>query len=205
MKKVLLLTLVLSFGLTQVVWAEWVAWRSWQADKTGRWSAGVIVKGVFPDEEEDDVMASYGAVLEYNFTSILTAEIEASYTQEDEHVEGVKFAEVNYTPLLFNLKARYPKGRLKPFIFAGVGVMFVNLEAEEWIKRTGANIGVGTGLAYQMGGGIDYFIAENVAFYTRVGYLWSQVGAEAAVTGYSNPAKVELDHFFSGGGIKMLF
>jgi len=196
MKKILLLALVLLFATTSAATGE---------DLAGKWGINANITGIFPDDDDLDNVVFYGGSLEYNFTSYLASEIEVGYTEMDDEFESLKFGEASYVPLLVNLKARYPEGNINPFIYAGLGVAFADYEEEQWVKDLGASLDVGTGFAYQIGAGIDVFIADNIALYTKLGYLWSEVEAEASVTGYTATADVELDNFFVGGGVKIVF
>lgn len=196
MKKILLTVLVLLFATASVAVAE---------DLTGKWGINANIIGLLPDDKDLDNVVLYGGSLEYNFTSFLAGEIEVGYAEMDDEFESIKFGEISYVPLLVNLKVRYPEGKINPFIYAGLGAVFVDYEEEPWVKNLGVSLDVNTGFAYQIGAGADLFIADNVALFTKLGYLWSEVEAEASVTGYTATADIEIDYFFVGGGVKIVF
>lgn len=196
MKKILLLSLALFFLATSVALAE---------DLKGKWGINANIMGLFPDASDTDNAVLYGGSLEYNFTSYLAGEIEVGYAEMDEDFESLKLGETSYVPLMANLKVRYPEGNFNPFIYVGLGMVSADFEEEQWVKDLGASLDVGTGFAYQIGAGVDIFFADNVALYTKLGYLWSEVEAETSVTGYTATADVKLDSFFVGGGAKIVF
>ncbi|MCQ9208254.1 MAG: porin family protein [Omnitrophica bacterium] len=196
MKKILLLTLVLFFAVTSFAVAE---------DLAGKWGINAEIMGLFPSDDDTDETLFYAGSLEYNFTSNLAGEVEIGYAQMDDELESLKFGEASFVPLMVNLKVRYPEGKFNPFIYGGLGVIFADYEEEQWVKDLGVSLDVGTGFAYQIGAGVDIFIADNTALYAKLGYLWSEVESEASVTGYTTTADIELDHFFVGGGIKIVF
>lgn len=195
MKKIII-NLVLFFIMISVSYGE---------DLEGKWGLSANLMGVFPDDSdlEDEIL--YGGAIEYNFTSVLAVELETGYVKVDDVYQSVKFGEARYIPLMFNLKARYPEGSLNPFIYGGVGIAFAEYKEEDWLRDLGINLDLGTGLAYQVGGGIDIFIADNVALYGKLAYFWSEVDASAYVSTYTVNADVDLNTFTAGGGIKVIF
>ena len=69
----------------------------------------------------------------------------------------------------------------------------------------GLSLELDNGFAYQIGGGVDIFIAENIALFGKVSYLWTEIDATARALGLSLTAEVELDSLNAGGGIKVIF
>lgn len=205
MKKLLVflgLALVLTFpGLVQ---AEGLG-EDLSGDLSGKYAISIMFKGIFPEEDEADNTILWGGAVEYYLNEYMAVEVEAGYASISDEYEGVEFGEISFVPLLANFKVRYPEGQINPFVYAGVGVLFPNYKEAGWIENLGISVDMSPGFAFQVGAGADFWVVENIALFAKGGYLWSEVEAEASAFGVTAKTDLNVNHFFCGGGAKIVF
>lgn len=120
-----------------------------------------------------------------------------------EKSDGNKAAEYSVTPYLALLRLRYPllKGRLTPYFLGGGGVGWVQVDdkfppvgSTRLKKNDFSPVGA-------LGGGVEYFIANNLAFGLEAKYLFHD--AALGVNGQSN--RSNLDGLLWGGSLRVYF
>jgi opacity protein-like surface antigen len=117
--------------------------------------------------------------------------------------QGEKAAEYSVAPFLLLLRLRYPmmNDRLIPYMLGGGGVGFLQVDdkfppigSTTLKKNDYAPIGA-------LGGGVEYFIANNLALGLEAKYLFHQ--ASLGVNGQDN--RTNLNGFLWGGSLRVYF
>ena len=117
--------------------------------------------------------------------------------------QGEKAAEYSVAPFLFLLRLRYPmlNNRLTPYVLGGGGVGFVQVDdkfppiGSTSLKQNDFSpIGA-------LGGGVEYFLANNLAVGLEAKYLFQQ--AALGVNGQDN--QTNLNGFLWGGSLRVYF
>lgn len=119
---------------------------------------------------------------------------------------GNKTGEYTVVTFLPQIRLRYPlmDDRLTPYVVGGAGVALT-----EFNDRTpagsepGVNVfkGVEISFIYSVGGGLEYFIADNLALNFEAKYVFHD--ADATVNGVSTTA--DLDSLLLSGGLRLFF
>ena len=145
-----------------------------------------------------------GLSIGMNFNKYLGAELSLDrYEFILNSPEGEKAAEFSVAPSLLLLRLRYPlfNDRLIPYVLGGGGVGFVQLDdkfppigSTSLTKNDFSAVGA-------LGGGLEYFIANNLALGLEGKYLFHQ--AELGVNGQDNRTK--LNSFLWGGSLRVYF
>jgi opacity protein-like surface antigen len=170
--------------------------------------AGAVVKSthqVAPGYQgtlggEDVVGLSAGM----NFNKYVGAEISVDrYEFILNSPKGEKAAEYSVSPFLGLLRLRYPmlNDRLVPYVLGGAGVGFVQVDdkfpavgATSLKKNDFSPVGA-------VGGGVEYFIANNLALGLEAKYLFHQ--AALGVNGQDN--RTNLNGLLWGGSLRVYF
>ena len=117
--------------------------------------------------------------------------------------KGEKAAEYSVSPFLALLRVRYPMlhDRLIPYVLGGAGVGFVQVDdkfppigATSLKKNDFSPVGA-------LGGGVEYFIANNLAIGLEAKYLFQQ--AALGVNGQDN--RSNLNALLWGGSLRVYF
>ena len=117
--------------------------------------------------------------------------------------KGEKAAEYSVSPFLALLRLRYPvlDDRLIPYVLGGAGVGFVQVDdkfppigATTLKKNDFSPVGA-------LGGGVEYFIANNLTLGLEAKYLFQQ--ASLGVNGQDN--RTNLNGFLWGGSLRVYF
>jgi len=117
--------------------------------------------------------------------------------------KGEKAAEYSVSPFLALVRLRYPMlhDRLVPYALGGAGVGFVQVDDKfPPIGSTSLNKNDFSPVG-ALGGGIEYFIANNLAMGLEAKYLFHQ--AALGVNGQDN--KTNLNGFLWGGSLRIYF
>ncbi|MFM7103372.1 MAG: outer membrane protein [Verrucomicrobiota bacterium] len=87
---------------------------------------------------------------------------------------GREIGEENVLSLLPSVRLRWPflQDRLVVYAIGGVGPAFLSFNDRKPVAYTSSIEANGTALAYSLGGGVDYFVADNVALNIEARYLW---------------------------------
>src|SRR5437867_2832247 len=135
----------------------------------------------------------------------LGAELAGDAFQTDLKVPGLgKIGEYGMFSLMPQIRARYPllDNRLTPYVTAGVGV-----QVTEFNDRKPPGIGrridaAGTSVVGSVGAGIEYFVADNVAWGVDATYLVSR-GQEIRIDDHGGHAN--LDALLVTTSLRLLF
>lgn len=130
---------------------------------------------IAPGIEAGDGRA-FGSVLGVNLSPYLGVELGMDYLEFEKLKLGHEWiGEYSMLAVLPQVRLRYPllDGRLTPYAVAGAGVLFT-----EFNDRRRAGIGVpvdarDTALVGTLGAGVDFFVADNVAFGLEARWLLS--------------------------------
>lgn len=122
-----------------------------------------------------DVDDHYGISFGYNFNRILGVEFAADFFERNVDVGGVgTIGEEAVSSFVPQLRVRYPvlKDRLVPYLLAGAGpavLQFNDRKRDGYGKDIDADV---TRAGIVFGGGLEYFIADNIAVGFEGKYLW---------------------------------
>jgi opacity protein-like surface antigen len=108
-----------------------------------------------------------------NFNRYVGAELAFDYYLKD-WGEPEKIGEASSYHLIPELRLRYPllKDRLVPYIVAGVGPSWIqSKDRKASAFETGADV-EGYSFSMAAGGGLEYFISDNVTFVLEARYMW---------------------------------
>ncbi len=117
----------------------------------------------------------YGISFGYNFNRILGVEMAADFFERDVDLEGIGgIGEEAVSAFVPQLRVRYPLlgDRLVPYLVAGAGpavLQFNDRKQDGFHKVIDADV---TRAGIVFGGGLEYFIADNVAVGLEGKYLW---------------------------------
>lgn len=149
---------------------------------------------------EDVIGLSIGA----NFNKYVGAELSMDrYEFILNSPQGEKAAEYSVAPFLALLRLRYPllNDRLTPYVLGGGGVGFVQVDdkfppigSTTLKKNDFSPVGA-------LGGGLEYFIANNLTLGLEAKYLFQQ--AALGVNGQDN--RTNLNGFLWGGSLRVYF
>ncbi|MEE8549631.1 MAG: porin family protein [Gemmatimonadota bacterium] len=157
------------------------------------------------DDELEDALAALGYVASIDTETAVGFELYGGYRfhpnfaieaefemlpKADIDLSGFgTFAELETWTLTGNMKAFALTGRIQPYALVGIGVMHVEVDD---------TVGLGiseteAGFAARFGGGLDFYITENIAVSVGVDYLLPTGDVE------------DLDYVSFGGGIQYRF
>lgn len=143
----------------------------------------------------------------FNWGRYLGLEIAMDYYEVDiDNSSAGKIAEYSVLTTMPQVRLRYPlmNDRLTPYVVGGAGVSFTQFNDR---NSRGAMPGVGdiTGEAYDLafgvGAGLEYFIADNVALGFEVKYLTS----DADITANGVGQDADLDAFLITAGARLFY
>jgi opacity protein-like surface antigen len=109
---------------------------------------------------------------------IMAMEIEYNYIRNNfdnskyiPEIDGTIDGTIGVHALLFNLKARYPEGKIHPYVGAGLGWSIVQLgDLTGTGDLSGSKGDIGNGFCWQLMTGVDFDITPNVA--VGIGYKY---------------------------------
>jgi opacity protein-like surface antigen len=164
-----------------------------------------LVPGVEAESSFRDVAAS--GVIGMNIGRYLGLEIAGDFYESDLEAPGVgKIGEYTVWTVMPQVRLRYPlmDDRLAPYLFGGAG-----LGVSEFSDKTAAALdpavpqigGDDTNLAFALGGGLDYFIADNIALNAELKY----VSHDAEIEVGSRDVSTDLDSLLLLGGLRLFF
>ena len=146
-------------------------------------------------------------VIGVNIGRYLGLEIAADFYESDLDAPGFgKIGEYTVWTAIPQVRLRYPMldDRLAPYLFGGAG-----LGVSEFSDKTAAKSdpaapqfkGKDSNLVYAWGGGLDYFIADNIALNAELKYVSHKADAELG----SRDVEVDLDSLLLLGGLRLFF
>jgi opacity protein-like surface antigen len=149
----------------------------------------------------------WGAALGGNFNRYIGAELSADIFERKMDIEGFRsVGEYAVTALVPQIRLRYPlfEGRLTPYLVAGAGVAFGEFndrKAGTYGKSVDADR---TMLVGTVGGGIEYFLADTVAFGVEVKYLIAG-SQDVRIDGVSYSNSNPIDSLFVSFGVRLFY
>ncbi|MCZ6764443.1 MAG: outer membrane beta-barrel protein, partial [Alphaproteobacteria bacterium] len=169
--------------------------------------------GVFIDPDDDPVMqlenpigeVVIGATVGANFTDHWSAELAVDVFETLLETPAVgKIAEYAVWTVLPQLRYRWrPAPFWEPYVLAGAGLIFV--EANDFAvtaKGLAFNNRKDVSFVGSVGGGADYFFADNLAFGVEAKYLY---GGRTDVRFSGVERRINLDAVLVTGGLRMVF
>ncbi len=148
----------------------------------------------------------FTASLGFNFGRYLGLELAGDFYEGDVEAGGGKIGEYTVYNLIPQLRLRYPLlgSSLTPYVLAGVGVGVSESSDPTSFGVSGAVPHFGgsdTALIYAVGGGLEYFIADNIAVGLEAKYV--DHSADVEVNGATTEA--DLDAFLVSAGLRLFF
>lgn len=150
-----------------------------------------------------DIHDLLGASVGVNFNRYWGVELSAEGFERRLRVNGSALGEYLVVPLVPQVRLRYPvfDGRLTPYVLGGVGAALTEFNDR---KRPGAGVSVdipGSTVVGVIGGGVEYFLADNVAAGVEIKYLIAD--QTVRINGVSRSE--DLDSLYSAFGLRLFF
>jgi opacity protein-like surface antigen len=149
----------------------------------------------------------FAAQLGFNWGRYFGLELAADYYQPDIDAVGHgKVIEYAIYDIIPQVRLRYPllNDRLTPYVIGGIGVGFTEANDRTLLGADPALPhfdGQDTSVVYALGGGLEYFIADNIAIGVEAKYVFHNANVE--VNGA--PVAADLDAFLTSVGLRLLF
>ncbi|MCZ7639293.1 MAG: porin family protein [Verrucomicrobia bacterium] len=147
----------------------------------------------------------YGLSLGYNFNRILGVEFAADFFERDLDLDGMGgIGEEAVSSFIPQLRVRYPvlKDRLVPYVVMGAGpavLQFNDRKPGGFGHAIDADV---TRAGFVVGGGLEYFLADNVAVGFEGKYLWMDE-VDVMVDGVAYPK--DLSSFMGALSLRVYF
>jgi opacity protein-like surface antigen len=164
-----------------------------------------LAPGVEVDRRFRDVAGS--GLIGLNIGRYLGLEVAAEFYENDVEASGFgKIGEFTVWTVMPQVRLRYPmsEDRLAPYLFGGVGWGISEFSDATAAGSDPAAPRVGgseTNTVYALGGGLDYFIADNIALNAELKY----VSHEADIEVGSQDVKADLDSLLLLAGLRLFF
>ncbi|HEY7517914.1 MAG TPA: outer membrane beta-barrel protein [Methylomirabilota bacterium] len=151
-----------------------------------------------------DVHDMLGASVGFNFNRYWGAEFAVDGFERRLRVNGLALGEYLVVPLVPQVRFRYPvlDGRLTPYVLGGVGAALTEFNDR---KRPGFGVSVdapSSTVVGVIGGGFEYFLAENVAAGVEIKYV---IAGEQTVRINGVARSEDLDSLYSSFGLRLFF
>lgn len=183
-------------------------------NRVGKVDAGLNVSGILPDDIGGIVPAFLdnavyvGGTLAYGVTDWFAIGGEAGYssigTSVDASGVSINVGDLNAVPLLADFILRMPAKADQPavpYAVLGLGAIFWNFDSD----IDGIDIDVDTSFATKVGGGLDWFVSDNIALNFEASYVFSDADYKATADGDTLSDSVNTDYWQIGGGVKFVF
>ena len=116
---------------------------------------------------------------------------------------------VGMIPLFGDIFLKAPikldKFKIVPYGIVGFGIIFWDFDESSLLETNGISVSIDPGFGMKFGGGIDFFVTENIAIFGEGSFIWSDADATAAAKGTVAAATIDTDTWLIGGGIKYVF
>jgi len=205
MKKGFLVALVFAV----VVAIPFVAYAEGVKDMTGKTAVGLVAGGVFPKDNDIDNTWYLGGNFAYGINEYFAVGAEVGYTLWEDEEAGVDYGDIRAVPLLADVYLRYPTElgaqTVIPYIIGGIGVVFWDYDESSLLENNSITVNMDNSLGVKIGGGVDYFVSNNVALNLEGFYLWSEADASISAFGTYAAATVDTDSWIVTGGLKYYF
>lgn len=174
-----------------------------------KWDVSILGGAFFPKEDDQDAGGYGGGRLTYNINEHAGLGIESGWSSFNQELDGVDYGDVRAIPLLANLFLRLPleatENKLVPYAVGSIGVIIWDYEESSLLTDNGISVEGDTSFAARIGGGADFYIADNIAIFAEGGYMWSEYEAEVSAGGSVIAGTVDTDAAYAVGGIKIGF
>jgi len=167
-----------------------------------RWAVEFSAGAAVPTEDGLGSGFSYGLNIHKQFTNTLGVEVFLSRDtlSVEEGFAGLEAGRLDYTSLLLNGYLFIPvKGRILPFVFAGVGFYFYDYKPDS--DPANPDKGVVDRFALNLGAGMDYMISKRVALTARIRYnlpkTWVENLPRQVPIGSVDPREQDIINFFT--------
>ncbi len=95
--------------------------------------------------------------------------------------------------------------KIVPYGVVGFGIIFWDFDESSLLKTNGITVSMDPAFGMKFGGGVDFFVTENLAIFREGSFIWSDADATVAGRGAVASATVDTDTWLIGGGIKYVF
>jgi len=189
--------------------------------RAGRVKVGLGVFGGFglPGESNFKGGIRFGGSLTFLINDYLALEISDAYFRPDVtgKVDSLSKGRLTQIPLIFSLQGRYPiRDKFVPYLAIGAGYAFNSFQLDPEVKDPWDELGfsieesINNAIAFQFGGGMDYFINQNLAVFIDFRYLkmtaegyWSFTDQGSGIERSGELNELKLDSLFFGLGVKI--
>jgi opacity protein-like surface antigen len=178
-----------------------------------RWAVEFSAGAAVPTENGLGSGFSYGLNIHKQFTNTLGVEVflARDSLSVEEGFAGLEAGRLDYTSLLLSGYLFIPvKGRILPFVFAGVGFYFYDYKPDS--DPANPDKGVVDRFALNLGAGVDYMVSKRVALTARVRYnlpkTWVEDLPRQVPIGSVDPREQDIINVFTLGftlGVKYYF
>ena len=158
-----------------------------------KWDVSILGGAWFPQEEDQDAGGYAGGRLTYNINEHAGLGIESGWSSFNQEADVTgdggedDLGDVRGIPLLANLFLRLPLeatgNKLVPYAVGSIGVIIWDYEESSLLTDNGISIDGDTSFAARIGGGADFYIADNIAIFAEGGYMWSEYEVQSSVGG----------------------
>ena len=151
-----------------------------------------------------DVHDLLGASVGVNFNRYWGVEFAVDGFERRLERNGREFGEYLVAPLVPQVRFRYPvfDGRLTPYVLAGVGAAFTQFNDR---KAPAFGVSVDTPASTVvgvLGGGVEYFLADNVAAGVEIKYL---IAGDQTIRINGVSRSEDLDSLYTAFGLRLFF
>lgn len=180
---------------------------SYAEDLSGKVGVGVNISGIIPDDEEVENAVYVGGNVNYGVNKYLAVGVESGYRKSEVKLNGSNGGDLRGIPLLADVLVRVPTGesRFAPYGIVGIGAIFWDYKAANFLKNSGISIDIDTSFATKLGAGLDFFLTKHIALNIEGGYIWSRSDAKLKYSGGQSTERLKTDHWQIGGGLKYYF
>ena len=158
-----------------------------------KWDVSILGGAWFPQEEDQDAGGYAGGRLTYNINEHAGLGIESGWSSFNQEADVTgdggedDLGDVRGIPLLANLFLRLPLeatgNKLVHYAVGSIGVIIWDYEESSLLTDNGISIDGDTSFAARIGGGADFYIADNIAIFAEGGYMWSEYEVQSSVGG----------------------
>ena len=186
------------------------AWAFSDTDEAKGFNFGVDCSAVIPVEDGAKTGIYASGMFSYDITKYLAIGIESGYMQVDFEESGIKLGSLRAAPLLGDLILKYDietdNFTIVPYGIVGAGCLFSDFHESDIVKLAGLSLDTKTAFLAKFGGGIDFFLTDNIALNFEASYLLCRIKASASWSGQAYATDtLKADSVLVGGGVKVRF
>ena len=182
---------------------------------------GIDVGYAMPGDSLYSGALHYGAHVSYRLHRFLAVELSGFRFQSDVKgdIEALSTGKLSMIPIILSIQGRYPlDARFVPYVSLGGGFYFNKFTLDTGISQSWDNLGFDVSekikncLGFHVGGGLDYYLTEDIAVRVNVRYLlastegeWNQTDQISGVETSGEIKDLNLNSLVLGVGIKLRF